>query len=140
MVSFFTEDIDLPTLSIDQTQSWIEEVVSSAGFELSMVNYIFCSDKYLLDVNKQYLNHDYYTDIITFDNSDSLLQIDSDIFISLDRVKDNATKLRQSFDQELKRVMIHGVLHLTGMSDKTDEEKALMRKKEDDCLSMWPSE
>jgi rRNA maturation RNase YbeY len=98
------------------------------------INIIFCSDDYLLEINKQYLQHDYYTDIITFDYKDNNL-ISSDIFISVDRLKDNAQTLQISFDSELKRIIIHGLLHLCGYEDDTTEKRSNMSLKEDYYLS-----
>ena len=99
------------------------------------INYIFCSDNYLHQINFQYLDHDTFTDIITFDQSDKD-QIEGDIFISIDRVHENANERNISFVNELHRVMIHGILHLLGYNDKTPKEKQLMREKEDECLSL----
>ena len=103
---------------------------------LSNINYIFCSDDYLLTINQEHLNHDYYTDIITFDLSEKENNIESDIFISIDRVKENAKNNHVKFHIELYRVLIHGVLHLLGFNDKNEEEKLIMREKEDACLSL----
>jgi rRNA maturation RNase YbeY len=103
---------------------------------LRNVNFIFCTDDILLVKNRDYLNHQTYTDIITFDNSETKDEIDGDIFISIDRVRENASKFNQSFDRELHRVMIHGVLHLLGFNDKSSRQKAFIRKKEDACLSL----
>ena len=100
------------------------------------INYIFTSDQYLLDINKQYLNHDYLTDIITFNNSTSNNLLEADIFISIERVKDNAKALQVQFIDELHRVMIHGILHLLGFDDKTEHDKAEMRKKENHYLAL----
>lgn len=101
------------------------------------VNYVLCSDEYLLEMNRQYLEHDYYTDILTFDNSESDTEIEGDIFISFERVYENAGSESVSPDQELRRVLAHGVLHLCGYNDHTAEEKANMRKKEDYYLSLF---
>lgn len=103
------------------------------------LNFIFCSDKYLLKINQEYLNHDYYTDIITFDYTQKNL-VSGDIYISIDRVKENATTYQVSFQNELLRVIIHGVLHLCGYKDKTRADARLMREKEDYYLSLWPKQ
>ena len=136
-IHFFSEDVEFTPKTPRKLKSWI---ITSAGKEkasINEVNYIFCSDKYLLRLNKEYLNHNTYTDIITFDNSQSKGEIEGDIFISVDRVKENAEKFNVTFDMELHRVMIHGVLHLIGYKDKSLADKSKMRKKEDACLSLW---
>lgn len=136
MINFFNEDIDF-SLSNPHVQSeWITSIISSHQFSLAEINYIFCSDEYLLQINRDHLNHDYYTDIITFNNSEDPHVIESDIFISIDRVRENTESQRTSFDEELNRVMVHGVLHLLGFKDKTDDERKVMREKEDACLSL----
>lgn len=128
-----------PTLDLQEEQytNWITKVIESFGYQLSQINYIFCSDEYLLAINQEHLDHDYYTDIITFDLSDGSNRIESDIFISIDRVAENAKEQKIDFFDELKRVMIHGVIHLTGQGDKTEQEIIDMRKKEDASLSLW---
>ncbi|MEZ5021985.1 MAG: rRNA maturation RNase YbeY [Chitinophagales bacterium] len=136
-INFFAEDITLPNqLNVDY-KKWISKVVDLEGYELSELSYIFCSDEYLLNINKEYLNHDYYTDIITFDNSEEDNLIAGDIFVSIDRVEENATELNVSFENELKRVMIHGVLHLCGYGDKSEEEEKLMREKEEEAIALY---
>ncbi|WP_462253856.1 rRNA maturation RNase YbeY [Ekhidna sp.] len=135
-INYFSEAIDFQLDKRDHISQWISEVIEKHQFKLLELNYIFCSDDYLLEINRQHLNHDYYTDIITFDNSEEELEIESDIFISVDRVKDNAEKRSLRMEIELHRVMIHGVLHLLGFGDKTESEKKLMREKEDTCLSL----
>lgn len=112
-------------------RQWINSVAEQEKHQILQVNYIFCNDEYLLQLNQQYLNHQTYTDIITFDNSDEKGFIESDIFISLSRVKENATTFKVRFIYELYRVMIHGLLHLCGFADKTKTEKKVMRNKED---------
>ncbi len=136
-INFFTEDISFILKHKTALRAWIHQVIKDAGQRITSLNYIYCSDKYLLQVNKDYLNHDYYTDIITFDNRDDTSSpIDADIFISIDRVVDNAQSLETSIDRELYRVMIHGVLHLLGSQDQTDEQKKEMRKSEEASLSL----
>ncbi|MFT7298920.1 MAG: putative rRNA maturation factor [Sphingobacteriales bacterium] len=136
-IQFFNEDIDFKLLSPQKSTAWITKAVEIFGFDLEEINYIFCSDEHLLNINKEYLNHDYYTDIITFDNSppDSPI-IFSDIFISIDRVADNAKDQNINFEDELDRVMIHGLLHLLGLKDKTEEEEKKMRSTEDEMLAL----
>jgi rRNA maturation RNase YbeY len=107
--------------------------------DIDFVNVIFCSDSFLLDLNKHYLNHDTYTDILTFDYSDASTNVSGDIFISIDRVKENAKQFKTTFLQELHRVIIHGFLHLAGYKDKTRPEQQLMRSKEDIYLSLQPN-
>lgn len=135
-IQYFSEEIDFSLQNQPSIDKWISELISSNNYTLTDLNYIFCSDEYLLQINKEHLDHDYYTDIITFDNSESQEEIESDLFISIDRVKENAQNLDHSFDHELHRVMIHGLLHLFGFHDKTEEEKKVMREKEDHCLSL----
>lgn len=135
-VHYHAEDTDFLPLSTDTLSSWIIDVIESHNYSLGEINYVFCSDTYLLAINKEHLQHDYYTDIITFDNSDEPLIIESDIFISVDRVRENAKVQNEIFEEELNRVMIHGVLHLLGFGDKSEEEQKLMREKEDACLSL----
>ncbi|WP_420401421.1 rRNA maturation RNase YbeY [Flagellimonas sp.] len=115
---------------------WIEKVVSSEAFVCGEIDYIFCSDEYLLNLNQEYLNHDTFTDIITFDYTDTNL-ISGDIFISVDRIRDNATKFDVAFENELKRVMAHGVLHLMGYKDKGRNEAKVMRQKEDEKIKLF---
>ena len=116
--------------------NWIKDVIFSEGKKLSEINYIFCNDDYLHNINLQFLNHDTYTDIITFDNCVGN-NLQSDIFISTERVAENAKKYDVSFSDELKRVIIHGILHLCGYKDKSDEEAQLMRAKEDEKINMF---
>ncbi len=130
------EDVDFTLPESAKTLSWIKEIIESKKFELEELNYIFCSDEHLLKINQQYLDHDYFTDIITFDNSDKPNTIEGDVFISIDRVNDNANTHRQTFNNELYRVMAHGVLHLLGANDKTESEKMEMRKLEDHYLAL----
>ena len=137
-IEFSTYDISFELEDQDQIVNWISNVVSRENMQIEYLSYMFCSDEKLLEVNKQYLDHDYYTDIITFDQSDEEGIIEGDIFISIDRVRDNAKEMNQSFTDELHRVIIHGVLHLCGYGDKTPEEEKAMRKKEDECLTLRP--
>jgi len=115
---------------------WINRVIVSEGFSAGQIDYIFCSDDYLLELNKEYLNHDTFTDIITFDYRDGNT-ISGDIFISTDRVEENAKKYDVAFSNELRRVMSHGVLHLVGFGDKSNEEKRIMREKEEEKIKMF---
>lgn len=115
---------------------WINRVIVSEGFSAGQIDYIFCSDDYLLQLNKDYLNHDTFTDIITFDYTNGKT-ISGDIFISTDRVEENAKKFDVEFSNELRRVMSHGVLHLAGFGDKSKEEKKIMREKEEEKIKMF---
>lgn len=138
-INFFTEDISFHLKHKTKIRQWIRKVVLSKGAKLSEINYIFCSDEFLKSVNIEYLQHDYYTDIITFDNSEEEEQLEGDIYISIDRIKENSREFAKSFEEELYRVMIHGVLHLLGYGDKTPEEASLMREEEERALSIFPS-
>lgn len=134
-ISFFTEDIAFVLKQKANVREWINSTVKTEGFKrISELNFIFCSDAYLLDINKQYLNHDTYTDIVTFDSSEEEDIIAGDIFISIDRVRENADKFNVLERDELHRVIIHGVLHLCGFYDKKKEEKDLMTAKENEYL------
>ena len=133
-IHFFKEDIRFRLLNQQPLRNWIARVVRQHKFHLDEINYIFCSDEYLLRLNIKFLNHHFYTDIITFDNSDESKKISGDIFISYDRVKANAEKFNVSLKDELNRVMIHGVLHLLGYSDKTKKDQEAMRQLENDFL------
>ena len=122
-IYFHYEDVDEISYNIDCIKDTLSKICHDFGFFVFEANYIFCSDDYLLGINQQFLEHDYYTDIMTFDNSEEEGQIESDIFVSLDRVKDNADKIGVSFEEELTRVICHGMLHLVGFKDKTEEEE-----------------
>jgi probable rRNA maturation factor len=135
-INFFSQDIPFKIRTPRKISAWISRVLKKEGQNLHQLNFVFCSDQYLGSLNIQYLNHKTLTDIITFDNSDGSGNIEGDIFISIDRVEENAKKYSRTFDDELHRVLIHGVLHLVGYSDKTLRNKAEMRKKEDACLSL----
>jgi len=134
-VNFFVEQIDFVVEDENRIREWIVKVIEDNNFIPGIINYIFCSDEYLLKINRKHLNHDFYTDIVTFDYVQAN-QINSDMFISIDRVKDNAVNNSKSFYEEFHRVVIHGILHLFGYNDKTDEEKKQMRFLEDKYLSL----
>ena len=133
-ISFFTESVSYNLPQKLKVKKWIKATIEKEGFELQELNFIFCSDEYLLGINQQYLNHDTYTDIITFDNSEVEKQIVSDIFISIGRVKENAKTFKNSEFDEVCRIMIHGTLHLLGYKDKGKAAKTLMTQKEDEHL------
>lgn len=134
-ISFHNEDISLRLPQIRLTRKWIRSIAYKFNKDIAFVNFIFCSDNYLLDINRTYLHHNYYTDIITFPYKDEPLE--SDIYISIDRVRDNARNFKVSFNSELRRVMAHGILHLCGFSDKSEKAKELMRGEEDLALESW---
>lgn len=134
-ISFFTEDIDFQLSNPKQIHKWIKMIILKENHTLSYLNYIFCSDQYLLKINQEYLDHDTYTDIITFPYASSPI-VESDIYISIDRIKENSTLFKTSFLSELHRVVIHGVLHLCGYADKENKEKEIMREKENEALEI----
>ena len=136
MLTYTTDSIEMPALDERKVTRWIKAVAADYGFAVGNINYIFCTDERELEVNRQFLGHDYYTDIITFDYSTPSV-LNGDIFISLDTVRSNAEQLNISFDAELLRILIHGVLHLTGQGDKTPETKAQMTAKEEKALAKW---
>lgn len=135
MVHYHREDTSFKIKDRLALRRWVNKTILNEGRKPGEINYIFCSDQYLLDLNRSALDHDYYTDIITFDYCEENL-ISGDLFISVDRVADNATQLGNSFLDELHRVMIHGVLHLCGYKDKSKKDEQLMRKKEDYYLNL----
>jgi rRNA maturation RNase YbeY len=135
-IYFFCEDISFKTPSLRSTRSWLNEVAACENKSIGSLNYIFCSDSYLLKINNDYLGHDTLTDIITFDNSESVEVIEGDVYISVDRVRENADKFQVTFNRELHRVMVHGLLHLFGYTDKSANQKRTMRKKESGYLSL----
>ena len=135
-IRFFSEGIPFKIDSPRKNVSWIKEVARREKKTIKEINYIFCSDGYLLQLNQGFLNHKTLTDIITFDNSEGKNGLEGEIYISIERVQENALKFNTEFEDELHRVMIHGVLHLIGYKDKKPFEKALMRKKEEACLSL----
>lgn len=135
-IALFAEDIPFRYEQEEELTQWIVDTIQQENYILDSLNIIFCSDDFLLDINSKYLNHDYYTDIITFNYaSDS---IEGELYISIDRIHDNAAVLDQSFAQELHRVIIHGILHLCGYNDQSNDEKAIMREKEDYYLKQCP--
>ncbi len=137
MINFFTEEIDFNLKKSDDIKVWLVKCASIYSVDIQIVNYVFSDDNYVLEVNKEHLNHDFYTDIITFDLRDAKGQpIEADIFVSIDRVKDNSISLDIPFETELNRVLVHGLLHLIGYSDKSEEEALEMRAQEDKCLSL----
>lgn len=134
MIRFNVDSVELPALNYRRIERWIRSVAADYGFTVGDVNYIFTTNERELAVNREFLNHDYYTDVITFDYSGATY-ISGDIFISLDFVREVAEELGISFERELHRIIIHGVLHLTGQADKTPETKTEMTRKEDLALA-----
>ncbi|MDA0193695.1 MAG: rRNA maturation RNase YbeY [Bacteroidetes bacterium] len=137
-IHFFYEEVSFRLEHKKIIRHWIESIILSHNKVLQSINYIFCSDDYLFELNRKYLYHDTLTDILTFDNSNDPNVIEGDIFISTDRVSENSIDLGYLFEKELHRVMIHGILHLMGYSDKTKDQKSVMRENEDASLSLLP--
>ncbi len=137
MIVFFNEDINFKFQGKNIFKAWLKKVAEKEGFKVKNLNYIFCSDNYLHKINMEYLDHDTYTDIITFDNSEDELIIEGDIFISIERVTENSQTLNTVFNDELKRVIVHGLLHLCGYDDHTPEDKTEMRRLESEYISIF---
>jgi rRNA maturation RNase YbeY len=137
MIIFFNEDINFKFRGKKNFKSWLKKVADKEGFKIKDLNYIFCSDEYLLEINVDYLNHNTFTDIITFDNSEDESTIEGDIFVSIERVRENSQTLNTVFDEELKRVIVHGLLHLCGHDDHSNEDKAEMRRLESEYISIF---
>jgi probable rRNA maturation factor len=138
-IAFYAEDIELPKINQQKVTEWIKTVAQTYGKRTGDISYIFCSDEKILEVNRQYLKHDYYTDIITFDYT-SGNKISGDIFISLDTVKSNSETFKTAYEQELHRTIIHGILHLCGINDKGPGEREIMEANENKALALLPSE
>lgn len=136
MIAFLTEDITFELKEKLKHKAWLKEAAKAEGFRIGELNYIFCSDVYLLDINQKYLGHDTLTDIVTFDNSEDPKMIEGDIFISIERIRENALKF-DTAESELKRVMVHGLLHLAGYKDKDKAQKELMTIKENEHLKTY---
>jgi rRNA maturation RNase YbeY len=136
LITFNSIDVTSSIQGKREMVRWLNQVIDNEGMELGFISISFCSDKHLLEINKIALQHNYYTDIITFQLNEKNEAIEGDLYISIDRVKDNAKTLGIKWGEELKRVIIHGVLHLCGYKDKTKKDIELMRKKENECLSL----
>jgi rRNA maturation RNase YbeY len=137
-ISFFNEDIHFKLLHKKNLTNWIEKVIQlESKKNQTQINFIFCSDNYLHVLNTKYLQHESLTDIITFDYAEDSNHLEADIYISIDRVRENGPKFNTSFSRELRRVMIHGVLHLLGFQDKTEDQQQKMREKENECLTLY---
>lgn len=135
MITYQTDGVKMPSIKKRENNAWIKAVAACYGKKVREVAYIFCSDERIIEVNNEYLQHNYYTDIITFDYSDEDT-ISGDIFISLDTVRSNAEQFEQEYEQELYRVVIHGILHLCGIDDKGPGEREIMENAENHALSM----
>ena len=137
-IEFFFEDVEFDLPDEQLLRDWLLSVAAGEDKTVFAINYVFCSDEHLRGINVEFLDHDYYTDIITFDNSDGGPDLSGEMYISTERVADNARTLGVPFRSELCRVMVHGLLHLAGFGDKTVEQEALMRQKEDHYLQKLP--
>jgi rRNA maturation RNase YbeY len=136
MIAFLSEDITFELKEKLKHKAWLKDAAKAEGFKIGELNYIFCSDAYLLDINQKYLGHNTLTDIVTFDNSEDPKMIEGDIFISIERIRENALKF-DTAESELKRVMVHGLLHLAGYKDKGKAHKELMTIKENEHLKTY---
>ena len=137
-VSFYTDGIEMPDINKSEIRNWVKNVAELHSKRLGPVSYIFCDDNKILEVNKQFLQHDYYTDIITFDYTEGD-KISGDLFISLDTVRTNAEQFGQDYNTELHRVIIHGILHLCGINDKGPGEREIMEAEENKALEILKS-
>ena len=135
MIEFSSQN-DFVLEQSERVESWLKAAALKESYGIDSLGYVFCSDDFLLEINQQFLDHDTLTDIVTFDYTEGTI-LNGEIYISTDRVADNAKDFNVDFDTELRRVIIHGFLHMCGYGDKTEDEKAHMRKKEDEYLSLW---
>ena len=136
MIRFSTLDVEMPPIEPQKTKAWIGEVAQQYGKTIGELYYYFCSDEKLLEINKQRLGHDFYTDIMTFPLTDCETVLSSEFCISVERIKENAQTFDRSYESELHRVIIHGVLHLIGFDDHTEEDEKEMREKEEEALDL----
>ncbi|GLR18916.1 rRNA maturation RNase YbeY [Portibacter lacus] len=136
-VVFHFEDIEFELIPEEKYTTWVHKMAEVNKVSIEAINYIFCSDEYLLDINRNYLQHDYYTDIISFPYHEKPNPLQGDIFISIDRVKENAADLKIDFNTELLRVISHGLLHFCGFKDKTSEDQQIMREKEEEMMNLF---
>lgn len=134
-ISFYTENIKMPAINKSRVKEWLKEVAAFYNREIGALNYIFCGDDRIIEVNNQFLGHNYYTDIITFDYSDNKI-VSGDMYISVDTICSNSLKYKTSFDTELHRVIVHGLLHLCGINDKGPGERKIMEAAEERALSI----
>ena len=138
-IAIYSEEVELPAINQEAVSSWVREVTKTYGKKTGDISYIFCSDEKILEVNRQYPQHDYYTDIITFDYTEGN-KISGDLFISLDTVKTNSDTFHTPYNEELHRTIIHGILHLCGINDKGPGEREIMEANENKALSILPEE
>ena len=138
-ISYYAEDTELPAINQEKVSEWVRAVTKTHGKKAGEICYVFCSDEKILEVNRQYLQHDYYTDIITFDYTEGE-KISGDLFISLDTVKTNSEKFNTPYNEELHRTIIHGILHLCGINDKGPGEREIMEANENKALAILPEE
>lgn len=138
-ILFFEEDIKFSLKPKNKFKHWLRRLAANENATIGDLNYIFCSDEYLYQINVEYLNHHTYTDIITFDNSEEENKVEGDIFISIERIRENALLEKRPFDEELCRVMSHGLLHLLGYKDKGKDDKEIMRMKENEAIALFES-
>ena len=136
MIIFNTLDVEMPPIEPQRDKDWIAEVAQGYGKTIGELYYYFCSDEKLLEINRERLGHDFYTDIVTFPLTDCETVLSSEFCISVDRIKENAETFGRTFESELHRVIIHGVLHLIGFNDHTDEDEKTMREKEEEALKI----
>lgn len=135
MVYYQSENVAMPKLAKRKVTAWIKQVALNHGYKVGEISYIFCNDEKILEVNKEYLQHDYYTDIITFDYTEGKT-INGDLFISLDTIRTNAEKFHTDYEEEFYRVVIHGILHLCGINDKGEGEREIMEQHENEALAI----
>ena len=138
MIDFYCERAEMPAINQAQVRQWVEQVARTHGRRVGQINYIFVNDERILEVNLEFLQHDYFTDIITFDNT-RRRQLNGDMFISLETVATNAEMVGQPYERELRRVIIHGVLHLCGINDKGPGEREIMEAHENQALALLPA-
>lgn len=136
MITYNSENVKMPKIRKRDTSAWIKKVAASYGRKVGDIGYLFCDDEKILEVNREYLHHDYYTDIITFDYDEDDI-ISGDLVISLDTVRSNAELFNKTYEEELYRVIIHGILHLCGINDKGPGEREIMEAAENKALLMW---
>ena len=136
MISFGTQNVEMPLLDLSKVDIWLQEIASRHDRKISNLNYLFCDDAEILKVNREFLHHDYFTDIITFDYSRKG-KVGGDLYISLDTVKSNAEELGEAYTRELLRVIVHGLLHLCGIDDKGPGEREIMERNENEALEVW---
>lgn len=135
MILYYNEGCEMPSIKKQETNNWIKEVAALHNCKVGNISYIFCNDEKILEINKQYLDHDYYTDIITFDYTENS-KIGGDIFISVDTVRSNSVEFNTNYDEELHRIIIHGILHLCGINDKEPGERENMTRCENEALAL----